>query len=224
MWQVRHWCKRQELLTTLADEIAGMHDVLQASVAKLDLDNINAENKAFADGFDLVIDTSEDQRQKAAEALWRRGEEARGEAAVAVRWFEKAIAARGSELCADDQAGRDRVATMRRVLMEVRRDEGVRSIKDQANDKMSLGLLLAGKGQYDEAVKLYQEAVELYMQVHHQKLLHSAYVILPMRCSRRDFVFSLYVHVCWRRPIYYCNFGSRMIDFCQLLFTLPAVF
>ena len=201
---MRHWCKKQELLTTLADEIAGMHDALQAAVAELDLEKINAENKAFADGFDLVIDTSEGKRQKAAEALWRRGEEARqarGEAAAAVRWFEKAIAARGSELCADDQAGRERVTTMRRVLMEVRRDEGGGSMQDQAEDKVSLGLLLDEQGQYDEAVKLYQEAVELYMQVHHHSLLHSSHVILPMRCSRRDFVFC--IRACLLAPAYF---------------------
>ena len=40
---MRHWCKKQELLTTLADEIAGMHDALQAAVAELDLEKINAE-------------------------------------------------------------------------------------------------------------------------------------------------------------------------------------
>ena len=81
--------------------------------------------------------------------------------------FEKGIAARGSELCADDQAGRDRVIEMRRALLAVGggEREGNAERREAAGRKVELANDLLGQDKYEEAIKLYEEARNIFVQV-----------------------------------------------------------
>jgi len=104
------------------------------------------------------------QRSKTVEqAEAARG---RGEADAAATLFEKAIDARGRGLCADDKQGRDRIVAMRRVLMEVR--GGGREKWEQARAKYGLASDLNDQNAFEEALALYQEALELFTEVRFQ--------------------------------------------------------
>ena len=166
---VRHWAKRQELLERLAPEIAGMRAALQAVVADVEASKLN-DNELFGAVFARVIEVSEEKRQELAEAVWQDGEAARGrgeaDATAALALFEKAIDARGRGLCADDKQGRDRIVAMRRVLMEARGGEDDK--REQARAKMALASDLDDQGVFEEALALYQEALELFTEVRFQ--------------------------------------------------------
>ena len=166
-WDVRHWAKRQELLERLAPEIADMRAALQAVVAEVEASKLN-DNEHFGTVFGRVIEVSEEKRQEVAEAVWQDGEAARGrgEADAAAALFEKAIDARGRGLCADDKQGRDRIVAMRRVLMEAK--GGGKDKKAQARAKMALADDLRDQGAFEEALALYQEALELFTEVRFQ--------------------------------------------------------
>ena len=159
-WDVRHWAKRQELLERLAPKIADMRAALQAVVAEVEASKLN-DNEHFGTVFGRVIEVSEEKRQEVAEAVWQDGEAARGrgEADAAAALFEKAIDARGRGLCADDKQGRDRIVAMRRVLMESEGGGGA---------KMALANDLKDQGAFEEALALYQEALELFTEVRFQ--------------------------------------------------------
>jgi tetratricopeptide (TPR) repeat protein len=168
---VRHWAKRQDLLERLAPEIADMRAALQAVVAEVEASKLN-DNEHFGAVFGRVIEVSEEKRQELAEAVWQDGEAARGrgeaDAAAALALFEKAIDARGRGLCADDKQGRDRIVAMRRVLMEARGGRRKKDKKKQAWDKMKLANDLKKQGEFEEALALYQEALELFTEVRFQ--------------------------------------------------------
>ena len=145
-WDVRHWAKRQELLERLAPEIADMRAALQAVVAaEVEASKLN-DNEHFGTVFGRVIEVSEEKRQEVAEAVWQDGEAARGrgEADAAAALFEKAIDARGRGLCADE----DKEA--------------------QAWAKFKLASVLDDQGTFEEALALYQEALELFTEVRFQ--------------------------------------------------------
>ena len=169
---MRHWAKKHELLQQLAQEVTGMRAALLRVVRAEDVSALNSDNLAFKDAFVRVIDTSEARRQQIAELLMKQGEEERGRGAMdkAACLFEKGIAARGSELCADDKAGRDRVIEMRRALLAVGGGgggeyEGNAERSEAAVRKGKLATDLAGQGKYEEAIKLYEEARDLFVQV-----------------------------------------------------------
>ena len=166
-WDVRHWAKRQELRERLAPEIADMRAALQAVVAEVEASKLN-DNEHFGAVFGRVIEVSEEKRQELAEAVWQDGEAARGrgEADAAAALFEKAIDARGRGMCADDKQGRDRIVAMRRVLMEAK--GGGKDKKAQARAKMALADDLRDQGAFEEALVLYQEALELFTEVRFQ--------------------------------------------------------
>ena len=168
-WDVRHWAKRQELLERLAPAIADMRAALQAVVAEVEASKLN-DNEQFGTIFGRVIEVSEEKRQELAESVWQDGEAARGrgEADAAAALFEKAIDARGRGLCADDKQGRDRIVAMRRVVMEVRGGRRKKDKKKQAWDKMKLASDLNRQGALEEALALYQEALELFTEVRFQ--------------------------------------------------------
>ena len=149
-----------------------MKDVVESvSVAEL-----NSNNECYKKAFTGVIDTSDDCRQKLAELLMKQGEEARehGNAQEAAKLFEKAIKARGPELCADVKAGRDRVIEMRRALHQVLgggEGEGNADMEEAARikaawSKFNLVLDLQKQGEYEEAIKLYEEARDMLIKVH----------------------------------------------------------
>jgi tetratricopeptide (TPR) repeat protein len=144
-WDVRHWAKRQKLLERLAPEIADMRAALQAVVAEVEASKLN-DNEHFGAVFGRVIEVSEEKRQELAEAVWQDGEAARGrgEADAAAALFEKAIDARGRGLCADE----DKEA--------------------QAWAKFKLASVLDDQGTFEEALALYQEALELFTEVRFQ--------------------------------------------------------
>ena len=144
-----------------------MRAALQAVVAEVEASKLN-DNEQFGTIFGRVIEVSEEKRQEVAESVWQDGEAARGRGEVdaAAALFEKAIDARGRGLCADDKQGRDRIVAMRRVLMEVR--GGGREKEEQAWDKMALASDLKGQGTFEEALALYQEALELFTEVRFQ--------------------------------------------------------
>jgi tetratricopeptide (TPR) repeat protein len=169
-WDVRHWAKRQELLERLAQDIEDMRTVLQAVVAETVASELN-DNEHFGVVFGRVIEVSEDKRRELAEAVWQDGEAARGrgETDEAAALFEKAIDARGRGLCADDKEGRDRIVAMRRVVIEA---TGVGGDKEkQAQAKFALASDLEDQGDYEEALALYQEALELFTEVRFQYAL-----------------------------------------------------
>jgi tetratricopeptide (TPR) repeat protein len=169
---VRHWAKRQELLERLAPKIADMRAALQAVVAETEASKLN-DNTKFGSVFGRVIEVSEEKRRQLAEAVWQDGEAARGrgKADAAAALFEKAIDARGRGLCADDKEGRDRIVAMRRVVMEASGGGGDK--EKQAAAKFHLANLFQeqGKLSYDEAIALYQEAIELFTEVRFQYAL-----------------------------------------------------
>ena len=170
-WDVRHWAKRQELLERLAPEIADMRAALQAVVAEVEASKLN-DNEQFGTIFGRVIEVSEEKRQEVAEAVWQDGEAARGrgEADAAAALFEKAIDARGRGLCADDKQGRDRIVAMRRVLMEAKggEEDKPRHQREQARAKYALASDLVGQGEFEEALALYREELELFTEVRFQ--------------------------------------------------------
>ena len=188
---MRHWAKRQELLERLAPKIADMRAALQAVVAETQASKLN-DNTKFGSVFGRVIEVSEEKHPELAEAVWQDGEAARGrgEADAAAALFEKAIDARGRGLCADDKQGRDRIVAMRRVRMEVRGGGGEK--REQAWDKMELAGDLYDQGAFEEALALYQEALELFTEVRFQ------YATSMCACAcialHRDLIFhDLYV-------------------------------
>jgi tetratricopeptide (TPR) repeat protein len=169
---VRHWAKKHELLQQLAQEVTGMRAALLRVVRAEDVSALNSDNLAFKDAFVRVIDTSEARRQQIAELLMKQGEEERGRGAMdkAACLFEKGIAARGSELCADDKAGRDRVIEMRRALLAVGGGgggeyEGNAERSEAAVRKIELAADLFGQGKYEEAIKLFEESRDILVQV-----------------------------------------------------------
>ena len=175
---MRHWANRHKLADKFAQNIEDMHVALQGVVEAVSVAEVNANNLVYKDAFVHVIDTSEHWRQKLAELLMKQGEEARarGNAKEAAKLFEEAIAARGTELCADVKAGRDRVIEMRRVLLQVRgggegegegEGEGGGDMEEAASSKMELAHDLEGQGKYEEALKLYEEARDMFIKVHH---------------------------------------------------------
>ena len=166
-WDVRHWAKRQELLERLAPEIEDMRAALQAVVAEVEASKLN-DNEHFGAVFGRVIEVSEEKRQELAESVWQDGEAARGrgKADAAAALFEKAIDARGRGLCADDKQGRDRIVAMRRVLMEAK--GGEEDKEQQAWAKSALASDLDDQGEFEEALALYQEALELFTEVRFQ--------------------------------------------------------
>ena len=163
-WDVRHWCKRQQLLERLAPEVDALRAALQAVVEGAVPSELN-DNTTFGVWVGRVIDASEAQRRQLAEAVWQDGEAAlqRGEAGEAAALFDKAIDARGRGLCADEKAGRDRVVEMRRARM--RATGGGEDKEEEADAKLALANDLKDQGAYDEALELYYQAVELYTQV-----------------------------------------------------------
>jgi len=190
-WDVRHWAKRQELLERLAPEIADMRAALQAVVAEVEASKLN-DNEHFGAVFGRVIEVSEEKRQEVAEAVWQDGEAARGrgEADAAAALFEKAIDARGRGLCADDKQGRDRIVAMRRVVMEVRGGRRKKDKKKQAWDKMKLANDLDDQGAFEEALVLYQEALELFTEVRFQYATNVTSMCL-YRCAGCAFCYPL---------------------------------
>ena len=100
-----------------------------------------------------------------AEALWEHSQAARsaGQMEDAGALLEKAIDARGPVLCADLKAGRDRVIEMRRALVALRVD-GDKA--QAARDKIKLASDLENRGEYEEALVLYEEAVAGFIEVH----------------------------------------------------------
>ena len=169
---MRHWANRHKLADKFAQNIEDMHVALHGVVEAVSVAEVNANNLVYKDAFVQVIDTSEHWRQKLAELLMKQGEEARarGNAKEAAKLFEEAIAARGTELCADVKAGRDRVIEMRRALLQVRgggEGEGDDDMEEAASSKMELADDLKGQGKYEEALKLYEEARDMFIKVHH---------------------------------------------------------
>ena len=216
-WDVRHWAKRQELLERLAPEIADMRAALQAVVAEVEASKLN-DNEHFGAVFGRVIEVSEEKRQELAEAVWQDGEAARGrgEADAAAALFEKAIDARGRGLCADDKQGRDRIVAMRRVLMEAK--GGEEDKREQARAKYALASDLNDQGEFEEALALYQEAIELFTEVRFQ------YATSMCACAcialRRGLIFpDLYVS---RAPAFAFCWGG--VAACGLHFVFTTGF
>jgi len=146
---------------------------LQA-VAATDARMLN-ENTAFAEAFGRVLGTSEDDRVSLVETVWEYGLQARerGEVKEAVMLFEAAIDGRGKGLCDDNKEGRDRVVDMRGKLLALRGEaEGAGGVEDDYNklkvakDKYDLASDLDDRGDYDEALALYGEALVLRTEVH----------------------------------------------------------
>jgi len=218
---VRHWAKRQELLERLAPEIADMSAALQAVVAEVEASKLN-DNEHFGDVFGRVIEVSEEKRQELAEAVWQDGQAARGrgeaDAAAALALFEKAIDARGRGLCADDRQGRDRIVAMRRVLMEAR--GGGEDKEVRAGAKMALASDLQNLGAFEEALALYQDALELFTEVRFQ------YATSMCACAcialHRGLIFHDLVRISgdWFRfllPVAYIFFTNGFAFCCPLL-------
>ena len=166
---MRHWANRHELVDKSAENIEDMHAALQGVVSSVSVAELNSNNLVYKEAFTSVIDTSEEWRLKLAELLMKQGEEARerGNVEEAVWLFEKAIAARGPELCADVKEGRDRVIEMRRSLLDMEdKGEGNADLEEAARSKMELASDLQDQGEYEEAIKLYEEARDMFVQVH----------------------------------------------------------
>jgi tetratricopeptide (TPR) repeat protein len=168
---VRHWAHRHKVVDTSAKNIEDMRGALQGVVSSVRVAELNANNLCYKEAFTTIIDTSEDWRQKLAELLMKQGDAARerGNVEEAAKLFEKAIAARGPELCADVKAGRDRVIEMRRALLAVRgggERMGHDDMKEAAWIKMKLAIDLSNRGEYEEAITLYEEARDMSVQVH----------------------------------------------------------
>ena len=145
------------------------------------------DNATFAQVFGRVIDTAEDERVKLAEAVWADGIRARESAEVeeAAKLFEAVIHARSKGLCSDVKAGRDRAIEMRQELLALhgegggagRFDDEDRKVKI-ANVQEDLGFDLENRGEFDEALALYQEAVQVLTDVHGQESEEVARILL----------------------------------------------
>jgi tetratricopeptide (TPR) repeat protein len=194
-----------------------MRAALQAVVAEVETSKLN-DNEHFGTVFGRVIEVSEEKRQEVAEAVWQDGEAARGrgEADAAAALFEKAIDARGRGLCADDKQGRDRIVAMRRVLMEAKGGEEDKG--EQARAKYALASDLDDQGEFEEALALYQEALELFTEVRFQ------YATSMCACAcialRRGLIFhDLYVS---RAPAFAFCWGG--VAACGLHFVFTTGF
>ena len=159
---MQHWANRHQLVYKSAQNVEDMQAALQRVVSSVSVAKLNSNNLVHKEAFTSVIDTSEDWRQKLAELLMKQGEETRKRVNVeeAAKLFQKAIAARGTELCADVKVVRDRVIEMRRALLEVRGGgevEGNNDMEQAAWSKMRLADDLKNQGEYEEAIKLYEE-------------------------------------------------------------------
>lgn len=171
-WDVRHFAKKWGVLETLAREIQDMQVVLNSTATAADAAALN-DNLEFGDAFERLIDAAEEQRVGMSESLWKRGEEARvnGAREEAAGMFECAIAARGPDLCARSKENSDRVLAWRRELMEWRgggeggEAGGGDDREQRAKDKSNLASDLDDQGEYEEALTLYHQALELYTEV-----------------------------------------------------------
>ena len=164
VWDVRHWASRQQVSASLSAKMDAMQADLRVTLGAATVESLN-DNAGFVDVFERVMDLSEARRVEVAEALWENSQAARsaGQMEDAGALLEKAIDARGPALCADLRAGRDRVIDMRRALVAMRADGD----KAQAAwDKMKLASDLKDRGEYEEALVLYEEAVAGFIEVH----------------------------------------------------------
>ena len=206
---MRHWANRHKLVDTSAKNIEDMRGALQGVVSSVRVAELNANNLCYKEAFTTIIDTSEDWRQKLAELLMKQGDAARerGNVEEAAKLFEKAIAARGPELCADVKAGRDRVIEMRRALLGV---HGEGDMEATAWSKMDLANNLDDQGEYEEALKLYDEARDMFVQV------RRTLTMLSIVCAVLDIAVVLGYHVM-------CSLSSRFqwqVSVLALLFNL----
>ena len=164
VWDVRHWASRQQVSASLSAKMDAMQADLRVTLGAATVESLN-DNAGFVDVFERVMDLSEARRVEVAEALWENSQAARsaGQMEDAGALLEKAIDARGPALCADLKAGRDRVIEMRRALVALRVD-GDKA--QAARDKMKLASDLDDRGEYEEALVLYEEAVAGLIEVH----------------------------------------------------------
>ena len=198
---MRHWANRHKLVDTSAKNIEDMRGALQGVVSSVRVAELNANNLCYKEAFTTIIDTSEDWREKLAELLMKQGDTARerGNVEEAAKLFEKAIAARGPELCADVKAGRDRVIEMRRALLRVHgggEDGDDADMEEAARSKMELADDLKDQGEYEEALKLYDEARDMFVQV------RRTLTMLSIICAVVDIAVVLGYHVM-------CSLSSR---------------
>ena len=164
VWDVRHWASRQQVSASLSAKMDAMQADLRVTLGAATVQSLN-DNAGFVDVFERVMDLSEARRVEVAEALCEHSQAAHsaGQMEDAGALLEKAIDARGPALCADLKAGRDRVIDMRRALVALRVD-GDKA--QAARDKMKLASDLDDRGEYEEALVLYEEAVAGLIEVH----------------------------------------------------------
>ena len=109
-------------------------------------------------------------RGDVVEALWQEGEQEAdaGLTDAAVHRFEQAVDA-AVKLCADSKELGDRIVAMRRQVAKA--TDGGEDKREQAKSKFELASDLQDQGAFDEALALYQEAIELLTEVRFQYVL-----------------------------------------------------
>jgi len=170
-WDFRHWAKSSGLadrLHSLIEELAvSLHEEVAAAPAQT-----LKSNAGFEEVFGKLFSATDAAGVRVAELLWKDGEEARaivGQEEEVLRLMRKAIDARGDKvLCQDDEAGRKRVVEMRRMLVSM---PGSQSLQDDqqynfALDKMQLGGSLKEAGDYEGALKEYEEAQKVFVALY----------------------------------------------------------
>ena len=169
VWDVRHWASRQQVSASLSAKMDAMQADLRVTLGAATVESLN-DNAGFVDVFERVMDLSEARRVEVAEALWENSQAAHsaGQMEDAGALLEKAIDARGPALCADLKAGRDRVIDMRRALVALRVDGWGGDKAQAARDKRMLADDLKDRGDFEEALVLYEEAVAGFIEVHGQ--------------------------------------------------------
>jgi len=223
-WRVRDWARKHELVSRLQLTIHQLDCAVGAVVDAAPPSALNANDK-FADAFNKLFDTVDEESIKIAEALWQDGEAAQveGKEEEALQLFKQAIDARdGREvvlhlgrkrrgLCQDKETGRKRVGAMRAHVVAMQEGKGLGRAEQLqlAHDKHDLARSLEDNGDLDAAAAMYQQAIEgfqtEYGQMHPK--VGSCHVNLSnVHKGRNDFEKAL-LHIGKAQMVYLSAYG-----------------
>ena len=230
-WRVRDWARKHELLTRLQLTIHQLDCAVGEVVDAAPPSALNANDK-FADAFNKLFDTVDEESIKISEALWQNGEEAQveGKNEEALRLFKQAIEARDGRkvlgLCQDKEAGRKRVGAMRAHVVAMQEGTGLgRAEQIQlAHDMHDLARSLEDTGDLDAAAVMYQQAMEAFQAEYgqmHPKVGSCHANLSNVHKVRNDFEKAL-LHVGKAQMVYVSAYG-RMHEDVALTFNNQGI-
>lgn len=149
---------------------------MREEVEAADLRLLN-KNDGFAHVFGRIADLSEEGRAKVAEALWSEGR--RRTDSMGLELLRSAASAR-KDLCSDVKDNRKRVLEMRQEIVTVGQGDGQeqsdKALLRLANlDKRMLATVLMEHNRFDDALAMYEKALDFHLQHGNDEDIASTY-------------------------------------------------